>query len=155
MNALQPLIHIRNFHLSFGTKKVIDGLSFDVHRGETFGFLGSNGSGKTTTIRALLGTYCPTSGTVEISEKVFNDDVGARLGYLPKERGLHKKESVRAVMNYVGRLTGMSKQAAQDFRRQYLDRVALVDFGLSATVVIVELFVFGFLSLRTAFSKKG
>ena len=83
-----PLIHIEDFHMRFGEKQVIDGLSFDVARGETFGFLGSNGSGKTTTIRALLGIYRPTSGVLEINRRVFSDDYGARLGYLPEERGL-------------------------------------------------------------------
>ncbi len=113
--------------MRFGAKQVVDGLSFDVVRGETFGFLGSNGSGKTTTIRALLGIYRPTSGTLEINGKVFSDDFGARLGYLPEERGLYKKESVRDVMGYFGRLKGMSKAAANDFCRQFLDRVDLAD----------------------------
>ncbi|MBP2413138.1 ABC-2 type transport system ATP-binding protein [Arthrobacter stackebrandtii] len=127
MNAAEPLIHIQDFHMRFGAKQVIDGLSFDVLRGETFGFLGSNGSGKTTTIRALLGIYRPTSGTLRINGKVFSDDFGARLGYLPEERGLYKKESVRDVMGYFGRLKGMSKAAANDFCRQFLDRVDLAD----------------------------
>ncbi|WP_207343321.1 ATP-binding cassette domain-containing protein [Arthrobacter sp. E3] len=127
MNAAAPLIHIHDFHIHFGSKKVIEGLSFDVARGETFGFLGSNGSGKTTTIRALLGIYRPTSGTLEINGKVFSDDFGSRLGYLPEERGLYKKESVLDVMTYFGRLKGLSKQNAQAFSRQYLDRVDLVN----------------------------
>ncbi|MHA7270800.1 ABC transporter ATP-binding protein [Arthrobacter sp. HLT1-20] len=127
MNAAEPLIHIHDFHMHFGAKKVIDGLSFDVARGETFGFLGSNGSGKTTTIRALLGIYRPTAGTLEINGKVFNDDFGSRLGYLPEERGLYKKESVLDVMTYFGRLKGLSKQDSQKFSRQYLDRVDLAD----------------------------
>ncbi len=113
--------------MHFGAKKVIEGLSFDVARGETFGFLGSNGSGKTTTIRALLGIYRPTSGTLEINGKVFSDDFGARLGYLPEERGLYKKESVLDVMAYFGRLKGLSKQDAVTFSRNYLDRVDLAD----------------------------
>ncbi|ALE07152.1 ABC transporter ATP-binding protein [Arthrobacter sp. ERGS1:01] len=123
----QPLIHIQDFHMQFGDKKVIDGLSFDVARGETFGFLGSNGSGKTTTIRALLGIYRPTAGILEINGRVFSDDYGARLGYLPEERGLYKKESVLDVMTYFGRLKGLSKSAAQKFSRDYLDRVDLAD----------------------------
>ncbi|MDO5752590.1 ABC transporter ATP-binding protein [Arthrobacter sp.] len=127
MNAAPPLIHIHDFHMHFGSKKVIEGLSFDVARGETFGFLGSNGSGKTTTIRALLGIYRPTSGTLEINGKVFSDDFGSRLGYLPEERGLYKKESVLDVMTYFGRLKGLSKQNAQVFSRQYLDRVDLAN----------------------------
>ncbi|MGO4383182.1 ABC transporter ATP-binding protein [Specibacter sp. RAF43] len=122
-----PLIHIEDFHMRFGEKQVIDGLSFDVARGETFGFLGSNGSGKTTTIRALLGIYRPTSGVLEINGRVFSDDYGARLGYLPEERGLYKKESVLDVMTYFGRLKGLSRAQAQAFSRAYLDRVELAD----------------------------
>lgn len=113
--------------MQFGEKKVIDGLSFDVARGETFGFLGSNGSGKTTTIRALLGIYRPTSGTLNINGQVFGDGFGARLGYLPEERGLYKKESVLDVMSYFGRLKGLSRNEAQKFSREYLDRVDLAD----------------------------
>ncbi|WP_104110305.1 ABC transporter ATP-binding protein [Arthrobacter sp. N199823] len=127
MSRVQPLIHVQDFQMHFGAKKVIEGLSFDVARGETFGFLGSNGSGKTTTIRALLGIYRPTSGTLEINGRVFSDDFGARLGYLPEERGLYKKESVLDVMSYFGRLKGLSKKDAQAFSRDYLDRVDLAD----------------------------
>ena len=61
------IISVEHFSMSFGTTKVIDDLSFDVKRGETFGLLGSNGSGKTTTIRALLGIYEPTGGQLLIS----------------------------------------------------------------------------------------
>jgi len=125
--AAKPLIHIRDFRMQFGDNTVIDGLSFDVARGETFGFLGSNGSGKTTTIRALLGIYRPTSGTLEINGRVFSDDFGARLGYLPEERGLYKKESVLDVMTYFGRLKGLSRAESQKFSRGYLDRVDLAD----------------------------
>ena len=53
----QPLVHIDDFRMAFGNTTVIEDLSFDVHAGETFGFLVSNGSGKTTTLRALLGIY--------------------------------------------------------------------------------------------------
>ena len=58
----KKMVEIRHFKMSFGDKTVIKDLSFDVFRGEVFGFLGSNGSGKTTTLRALLGLYQPTAG---------------------------------------------------------------------------------------------
>lgn len=58
----EPLVHIDSFRKDFGATTVIRDLSFDIHQGETFGFLGSNGSGKTTTIRALLGIYIPPLG---------------------------------------------------------------------------------------------
>src|SRR5680860_1598026 len=84
--------------MDFGDQVVIRDLSFDVQVGETFGFLGSNGSGKTTTLRALLGIYQATAGTLHIDGKVFEPRDGARLGYLPEERGLYKKESVLVIM---------------------------------------------------------
>ncbi len=113
--------------MDFGEQTVIRDLSFDVQHGETFGFLGSNGSGKTTTIRALLGIYRPTGGTLHIGGKVFSDTYGSRLGYLPEERGLYKKESVLDVMVYFGRLKGLSARDAKDYSLKYLDRVDLAD----------------------------
>jgi len=123
----EPLVHIRNFRMDFGSQTVIRDLSFDVHAGETFGFLGSNGSGKTTTLRALLGIYQPTAGTLHIAGKAFEPRDGARLGYLPEERGLYKKESVLDVMVYFGMLKGLSRKEATSRSLAYLDRVALAD----------------------------
>ncbi len=113
--------------MDFGKTTVIEDLSFDIARGETFGFLGSNGSGKTTTIRALLGIYQPTAGVLNIDGRPFKPEDGDRLGYLPEERGLYKKESVIDVMVYFGRLKGLSAQAAKDWSTTYLERVGLAD----------------------------
>lgn len=125
--AIEPLVHIRNFRMDFGKVTVVRDLSFDINRGETFGFLGSNGSGKTTTIRALLGIYQPTAGILHINGRPFRPEDGGKLGYLPEERGLYKKESVIDVMTYFGRLKGLSKRAASSWSLKYLERVALAD----------------------------
>jgi ABC-2 type transport system ATP-binding protein len=123
----EALVHIENFRMDFGDKTVIRDLSFDVARGETFGFLGSNGSGKTTTIRALLGIYQPTAGTLHIDGRPFKPEDGDRLGYLPEERGLYKKEKVIDIMTYFGRLKGIDRHAAKAWSLEYLDRVGLPD----------------------------
>jgi ABC-2 type transport system ATP-binding protein len=123
----EPLVHIENFRMDFGRNTVIRDLSFDVQAGETFGFLGSNGSGKTTTIRALLGIYIPTAGTLHINGRNFQPEDGGKLGYLPEERGLYKKESVIDVMTYFGRLKGLPKAEATRWSLEYLERVALDD----------------------------
>lgn len=123
-----PLVTIDNFRMDFGRKTVIEDLSFDVHRGEVFGFLGSNGSGKTTTIRALLGLYEPTAGTLLIDGSVFSPKTSAhKLGYLPEERGLYKKEPVIDVMSYFGQLKGLKARDARKWSLDYLERVKLAD----------------------------
>lgn len=123
----ESIVHIDGFRMDFGDTTVIRDLSFDVHKGETFGFLGSNGSGKTTTIRALLGIYRPTGGILHIDGKPFRPEDGGRLGYLPEERGLYKKEKVLDIMTYFGRLKGLDRKAAKHWSLQYLERVALAD----------------------------
>ncbi|WP_050767217.1 ABC transporter ATP-binding protein [Pseudarthrobacter chlorophenolicus] len=113
--------------MAFGTRAVIEDLSFEVGRGETFGFLGSNGSGKTTTIRALLGIYQATAGTLHINGKPFRPEEGRTLGYLPEERGLYKKDPVIDVMTYFGELKGLSRKAARSWSLDFLERVNLAD----------------------------
>ena len=124
---VNPIIQIKNFSMKFGTKTVIKDLSFEVMRGEVFGFLGSNGSGKTTTLRALLGLYEPTAGELLVDGKPYAVEDSVKLGYLPEERGLYKKEKVIDTMIYFGRLKGLSQEEARDFSIKYLERVGLSD----------------------------
>ena len=127
MAQKQPIVSIENFTMCFGDKKVIDNLSFEVLKGEVFGFLGSNGSGKTTTLRALLGLYQPTGGKLLINGAPYKVDGDLSLGYLPEERGLYKKEKVLDVMIYFGELKGMTRADAKQFSLEYLERVKLAD----------------------------
>lgn len=124
---MSEIISIRDFTMRFGAATVIDKLSFTVRRGETFGLLGSNGSGKTTTIRALLGIYAPTAGDLLIDGEAYSVSSGIKLGYLPEERGLYKKESVLDTMMYFGQLKGMSREKAKTESLAYLRRVKLDD----------------------------
>ena len=113
--------------MKFGKTSVIDDLSFEVKRGETFGFLGSNGSGKTTTIRSLLGIYQPTGGELLIDGTPYSVSGDVKLGYLPEERGLYKKESVIDTMVYFGQLKGLSRSEARSKSLAFLERVGLAD----------------------------
>lgn len=124
---MSDIITIKDFVMTFGRTNVINNLSFTVKRGETFGFLGSNGSGKTTTIRALLGIYPPTSGELLIDGKPYSVSGDIKLGYLPEERGLYKKESVIDVMIYFGQLKGMARDEALKEAKKFLRRVKLED----------------------------
>lgn len=128
MRRADKLVTIDNFRMDFGKKTVIKDLSFNVERGEIFGFLGSNGSGKTTTIRALLGLYEPTGGSLLIDGRPFEPKTGGhKLGYLPEERGLYKKEKVIDVMVYFAELKGIKRSDARKWSMEYLERVKLAD----------------------------
>lgn len=125
MPAQQNPITVHDFQMRFGNTTVIEDLSFEVRPGETFGFLGSNGSGKTTTIRALLGIYEPTRGKLLINGHRYSPERSQQLGYLPEERGLYQKETVIDCMTYFGRLKGMVPTEARKWIMEYLDQVEL------------------------------
>ena len=120
------IVEVKNFRMDFGEKNVIRDLNFEVKKGEVFGLLGANGSGKTTTIRALLGFYKPTSGELLIDSKKYNpEDAKINIGYLPEERGLYRKESVIDTMVYFGELKGLKEP--REWALKYLERVGLSD----------------------------
>lgn len=123
---MKNIVEIKNFKMQFGNKTVIKDLSFDVKAGEIFGLLGSNGSGKTTTLRALLGFYKPTGGELLIDGKKYDpEDTSITIGYLPEERGLYKKETVLDNMVYFGELRGLKNP--KEWSLKYLKRVKLED----------------------------
>lgn len=120
------IVDVSHFRMTFGNKTVIKDLSFEVKKGEIFGFLGSNGSGKTTTLRALLGFYEPTGGELLIDGKKYDpEDSSVVVGYLPEERGLYRKETVMDTMLYFAELKGLKNP--REWSEKYLKRVGLLD----------------------------
>ena len=126
-STTKNIVEVKHFKMVFADKTVIKDLSFDVKKGEIFGLLGSNGSGKTTTIRALLGLYEATGGELLVNGKKFAPEDKTRIGYLPEERGLYKKESVIDTMIYFGRLRGLKNP--KEWSMNYLKRVEMQDFA--------------------------
>lgn len=123
---MSNIVEVKNFRMQFGRKTVISDLSFNVKKGEIFGFLGANGCGKTTTVRALLGFYTPTSGELLVDGKRFDpESVRVTVGYLPEERGLYRKESVIDTMMYFGEMKGLENP--REWSLKYLKRVGLSD----------------------------
>ena len=120
-------ISVKNFSKSFGKLKAVDSLSFDVDEGDVFAFLGTNGSGKTTTIRCLLKIYQPDSGTLLINNKEYSDQLNSVLGYLPEERGLYKDAKVLDMLLYTACLRGINKETALTKSLKYLEQVDLIN----------------------------
>jgi ABC-2 type transport system ATP-binding protein len=122
---LDKVISIQNFSKSFGRRKVVNDLSFDVNKGEIFAFLGTNGAGKTTTIRCLLDIYQPDSGSLLINSKPYRHDVSSTIGYLPEERGIYTRAKVKELFVYFAKLRGISGEKAAKLTEHYLERVGL------------------------------
>ena len=123
----KPIVSVKNFSLKIGNKQIVQQLDFEVFPGEVFAFLGSNGSGKTSTIRSLLGIYQASSGELLVNGKKLTPENSAIVGYLPEERGLYTRAKVLDVMMYFGELKGMDREDARKEALAFLDTVYLSD----------------------------
>ena len=116
---------------TFGHRTAVDNVSFAVRPGEIFGFLGPNGSGKTTTIRMALGIIRPDSGAVSVLGSRPGLSVLRRVGYLPEEAGLPPRSRVFDTIRYLGRLKGLTREEAESRADELLNRVGLYEHRLA------------------------
>jgi ABC-2 type transport system ATP-binding protein len=105
----------------------LDGLSFEVARGELCGFLGPTGAGKTTAMRAVLGVTRLDGGQIRWDGRPIDREVRQRIGYLPEERGLYPKMPVAEQLVYLGRLHGLDRSEASRRTDALLGELGLED----------------------------
>lgn len=109
----QTIIQVQNLVIAFGNFRAVDGISFEVSKGEIFGFLGANGAGKTTTIRALCGILNPTSGRVFVNGKdvtAATSVLKPHIGYMSQKFTLYPDLTVAENMDLAGSLYGLDRQ---------------------------------------------
>lgn len=104
MTAAIELVQVTK---SFGKQVAVDTLDLKVPVGAIYGFIGPNGSGKTTTLRMILRIFHPDRGIVRVLGQDFGKAADNRLGYLPEERGLYKRMKVYDILKYYAQLKGM------------------------------------------------
>ncbi|MEV6238495.1 ATP-binding cassette domain-containing protein [Lentzea sp. NPDC051838] len=121
------MLTVRGISRSFGDHRVLDEVSFDVRPGRMTGFLGANGSGKTTTMRIVLGVLAAHGGAVSWQDQVITPQNRPHFGYMPEERGLYPKMKVRDQITWLGRLHGVERTVAQRNTDQLLDDLELTD----------------------------
>lgn len=104
----------------FGGQTAVDQIDLEVPQGAIYGFIGPNGSGKTTTLRMILRIFQPDSGHISVLGESKGKTADDRLGYLPEERGLYKRMRVRDILAYYARLKGMwdCRPAIEDWLRR-------------------------------------
>ena len=120
------ILEFRNIEKSFGDKKVLKGINFTAKSGVANGYLGRNGSGKTTSFRVLLDIFKPDKGEILLDGKPL-DHRKVKIGYLPEERGMYDGVGLVDQLAYFGMLKGMTKKAARDEAKKWLDFFELED----------------------------
>ena len=113
----------------FGQTTALDRLSFEVGRGEVFGFLGANGAGKTTTMRICLGIIRADSGDIRWEGRSTADQPRQTWGYLPEERGLYPRMGVLDQLTYFGSLYGMPHDRARREAMAWLTRFRVPEYA--------------------------
>ena len=128
----EPVIQIRNltkiYRDFWGRKKVqaLNSLSLEVNKGEVFGLLGPNGSGKTTTMKLLLGLLFPTEGDISILGKPASDvSKNEKIGYLPEESYLYRFLNAEETLDFYGRLFDISAEERKQRTNELIEMVGL------------------------------
>jgi ABC-2 type transport system ATP-binding protein len=123
------MLKVTGVSRSFGDHKVLDDVTFGVEPGRMTGFLGANGSGKTTTMRIILGVLAPHAGSVTWQGAPVTQPVRQRFGYMPEERGLYPKMKVAEQITWFGQLHGLTSAAAKRNTADLLEQLELADRG--------------------------
>jgi len=122
------MITVSNLHKHFGKVKAVNGIDFEVNKGEIVGFLGPNGAGKTTTMRLITSFLTPTKGKVTINGK-SPKLARSIIGYLPEENPLYPKMTPLEYLHFIGK---MHKLSAQDLHKQ--SRAVIAKCGLGEVI---------------------
>jgi ABC-2 type transport system ATP-binding protein len=124
------LITVENLTKRYAAKTAIDGMSFQVEKGEILGFLGPNGAGKTTTMRIITGYMPATDGSVRVDGfDVFDNpiDVRRRIGYLPENPPLYLEMDVVGYLRFVAKIKGVPKDKLNAEVARVMERVSITD----------------------------
>jgi len=127
---LQPLIYARGLVKRFGSFTAVDGIDFDLTRGEAFGFLGPNGAGKSSTMRMIGCVSPPTGGELSIlgmDPVAQGREIRARLGVVPQEDTLDVELTVRENLLVYGRYFGLPRDVIRERTAELLEFVQLSD----------------------------
>ncbi len=125
--SVPVMITLVGINRSFGDRQVLHDIGFDIAPGRMTGFVGANGSGKTTTMRILLGVLTADSGEVLADGAPITPEFRSRIGYMPEERGLYPKMPVIEQLVFLGQLHGLTAQSARQRGEDLLERLGVAD----------------------------
>src|ERR1043165_1899153 len=127
ISSMSPAVELDHVTKSFGSFVAVDALSLQIPPGTVYGFIGPNGSGKTTTLRMIMRIFFPDTGTIRVLGDDQSSAANDRVGYLPEERGLYRNMKVRDVLAYYSKLKGHTANRKEI--EGWLERVGLPGIG--------------------------
>lgn len=129
MNSIVSITNLNKIYKTFFSRQkvhAVKDLSLEIYKGEVFGLLGPNGSGKTTTIKLMLGLLFPSTGQIRImGEAAGSSKVHQSIGYLPEESYLYRFLNADEILNFYGKLFGISKEKRQKKIDELIEMVGL------------------------------
>jgi ABC-2 type transport system ATP-binding protein len=124
-----PAISLARVTKRFNGVTAVDTLTLDVPQGSIYGFIGPNGSGKTTTLRMIMRILLPDAGQIDVLGSSHTGAARDRVGYLPEERGLYKKMTVRRLLRYYGQLKGRTVAELDPIIDDWMARLGMQGWG--------------------------
>jgi len=125
-----PTLSFSHLRKTYASTVASDDVTFEVASGQVFGLLGPNGAGKSTLIRMLMDIIAPDAGEILLDGRPVTQADRDRIGYLPEERGLYRKEKVLDVLIYFGMLKGLDRATARTRARDWLERFGIAEMGI-------------------------
>ena len=125
------MISVKDLKKFFGDVKAVNGISFNVNKGEIFGLLGPNGAGKTTTIKLLLGLLESDEGNLEVlgmDPEKDEIEIKRRIGYVSEEPLIFKSLTPKDLFNFVASIRGMEPEETTEKAQQYLESLGALEY---------------------------
>lgn len=122
------VIQVENLTKKFGDFVAVNAITFEVKKGEIFGFLGANGAGKTTAMKMLIGISKPTSGNAKVADfDVFtnSEDIKKNIGYMSQKFALYDDLTVKENITFFGGIYGLSRKKIEEKRQLLVEELGL------------------------------
>ena len=125
------IISVSELKKFFGEVKAVNGISFDVKKGEVFGLLGPNGAGKTTTIKLLLGLLEPNEGTIKImglNPEIDEVQIKSRTGYVSEEPLIFKSLTPKDLFNFIASIRKLNAEETSKRAQEYMESLGALEY---------------------------
>ncbi len=129
---MKKAISVSNLTKKFGNFTAVNSISFEVNKGEIFGFLGANGAGKTTAMRILCGLSFPSSGEGQVAGYCINSEremIKKRIGYMSQKFSLYEDLTIKENIAFYATVYGLSRKEIKQKTEALLDRLDIVDYA--------------------------